>query len=96
VDDGRLLSTRRYADSMVSVALAVDGEYAVSGGYDKLVRLWHMPTRTQVGCFEGHTSGVQSVAYSRDGRYAASGGHDNTVRLWPLPPMTKRTPAAMP
>jgi serine/threonine protein kinase len=76
----------RHESNVTSVALTPDGKRAVSGGYDKCVRVWDIEKRAQTFCFEGHSLGVQSVAVSPDGKLVASGSHDRTVRLWRLPP----------
>ena len=57
-----------------------DGQYLVSGSWDKTVRLWdtkgnHLHTYN-------HDDTVFSVAFSPDGQYLVSGSSDKTVRLW--------------
>ena len=64
------------------VALSGDGRRALSGSWDKTVRLWDTETGRCVATLEGHTDWVRSVALSGDGRRALSGSADNTVRLW--------------
>lgn len=66
------------------VALSPCGEYALSCGNDRTVRLWEVGTGREVERFLGHTDNVTSVAFSPDGRYALSGSSDRTVRLWKL------------
>jgi WD40 repeat protein len=73
-----------HADGVSSVALSSDGCWAVSGSYDKTVRLWEVPGGRCVRTFEGHTSFITSVAISTDGRWVASGSADGTLRLWEL------------
>ncbi|PIU86675.1 MAG: hypothetical protein COS67_01255, partial [Deltaproteobacteria bacterium CG06_land_8_20_14_3_00_44_19] len=45
-----------------------DGKFALSGSYDKTMRLWDIKTGKELRSFAGHTSPVFSVAFSPDGR----------------------------
>ena len=65
-----------------SVAFSSDGFLALSGSYDKSMKLWDVGAGTELRSFSGRTSGVYSVAYSPDGRFALSGSSDNSVKLW--------------
>jgi len=73
-----------------SVAFSPDGRYALSGSSDKTLKLWDVPSGTEIRSFRGHASYVNSVAFSPDGQYALSGSgdyesDDNTLKLWDVP-----------
>jgi WD40 repeat protein len=67
-----------------AVALFADGSCALSGSFDKTLRLWDLATGETLRTFEGHTNSVTSVAVMADSNRAVSGSDDNTLRLWDL------------
>ena len=77
-------SFRGHTANVADVALNPNGHRAVSGGADKVVRVWDVVTGKEVQAFEGHTAAVASVAFSPDGTRVVSGGADKTIRLWTL------------
>ncbi|KAI6224383.1 hypothetical protein M3Y99_01405900 [Aphelenchoides fujianensis] len=64
------------------VVLSVDGQYALSGSWDKTLRLWDLNTGKTSRQFISHTKDVLSVAFSADNRQIVSGSRDNTIKLW--------------
>jgi WD40 repeat protein len=56
----------------------------LTGGSDKLVRLWNVIAGKEIRRFEGHTGDVRSLAVSADGERILSASGDMTVRLWDL------------
>lgn len=66
-----------------SIALDPTGTRLVSGGLDRMVRLWDVATRKAVGQpFTGHDGAVLSVSLRSDGRTVASAGADHRVVIW--------------
>jgi WD40 repeat protein len=77
-------------------SVAVQGDRVLTGGDDRLVRLWNLTTGAELLRLEDHREQIRSVAISSDGRYALSGGggrvydgrpqrgKDHVVRLWDL------------
>ncbi|EDS45804.1 receptor for activated protein kinase C [Culex quinquefasciatus] len=64
------------------VVLSSDGNYALSGSWDKTLRLWDLAVGKSTRCFEYHTKDVLSVAFSVDNRQIVSGSRDRTIKLW--------------
>jgi WD40 repeat protein len=77
-----------HTEAIYSVAFNKDGTLAVTGAFDKSVRLWDPATGKQLREFSGpngHQGLVLSVAFNPAGNQIASGGADNTARVWDVP-----------
>lgn len=86
-----------HGGKVTAVAWARNGSVLLTGGGDKLVRLWRLtdatpaearaerPPRTHdrpTGLFRGHWAPVRAVTFSRDSRHLITGSEDRTVRVW--------------
>jgi WD40 repeat protein len=76
--------SRGHTDVVLSVDATDNGRFAVSGGADKIIRLWELETGRCLRTLEGHTASVRAVSISPEGRFAVSGGDDETIRFWEL------------
>merc|ERR1712180_242581 len=64
------------------VVLSSDGHFALSGSWDKTLRLWDLSAGRSTRRFEDHTKDVMSVAFSADNRQIVSGSRDKSIKLW--------------
>mmetsp|Transcript_91771 Transcript_91771/g.137439 ORF Transcript_91771/g.137439 Transcript_91771/m.137439 type:complete len:317 (-) Transcript_91771:165-1115(-) len=71
-----------HSEPVSCVVLSSDGQFALSGSWDKTMRLWDLNTGATVRTFQGHTKDVNSVAFSGDNRQIVSGSRDRTIKLW--------------
>jgi len=67
-----------------SVAISPDGRQALSGSWDKTLKLWNLAKGECLHTFEGHKNSVESIAISPDGHEILSGSGDKTLKLWDL------------
>ena len=56
-----------------SVAFSHNGQFIVSGSWDKTVWIWNTATSETTYMLMGHTNQVRSVAMSRDDKFVVSG-----------------------
>lgn len=56
----------------------------MTGGDDKIVRLWDVLSGENIAQFEGHQDTVRAVAFSPDNLFVASGSDDFNARLWDI------------
>jgi WD40 repeat protein len=83
-----------HKDSVFSVALSADGEFAFSGSADKTHKLWKVATGQCLGTSAVRTQPISAVALSLDGRWLLSGGEENLLQLYELEwELEARTPA---
>ena len=61
--------------------LSSDGHFALSGSWDKTLRLWDLSTGKTTRRFEDHTKDVLSVAFSADNRQIVSAARDKTIKV---------------
>lgn len=64
------------------VVFSSDGHFALSGSWDKTLRLWDLSAGKTTRRFEDHTKDVMSVAFSADNRQIVSGSRDKSIKLW--------------
>jgi len=64
------------------VVISSDGKYALSGSWDKTLRLWDLFTGQSTRQFVSHEKDVLSVAFSADNRQIVSGSRDKKIKLW--------------
>jgi guanine nucleotide-binding protein subunit beta-2-like 1 protein len=73
-----------HSECVACVVLSSDGQFALSGSWDRSMRLWDLNTGATVRNFQdnGHKKDVFSVAFSGDNRQIVSGSRDKTIKLW--------------
>jgi cytochrome c len=65
------------------VAVAPDGEHALTASFDYSIILWDLPKEAVVARLYGHDAAVNDVAFLPGGR-ALSASDDGTIGLWDL------------
>src|SRR5204862_1780201 len=81
-----------HTGDVTAVAIAPDGTWLATGGWERTVRIWDPATGRERAALTGHTEWMTAVAIAPDGTWLATGGWDRTVRIWD--PATGRERAA--
>lgn len=67
---------------IMTAAVAADLKTLATGGDDRSVHLYHLPTRQKFGVFSDLSSPVHHLSFSRDGLKLAAALHDGTLVIW--------------
>jgi WD40 repeat protein/serine/threonine protein kinase len=73
-----------HSDWVRAVVLTPDGRCAISGSWDRTLRVWDLESGQSIRKLEGHTDWVNAVAVTPDGNRAISASADRTLRVWDL------------
>ncbi|MBL9122723.1 MAG: WD40 repeat domain-containing protein, partial [Planctomycetaceae bacterium] len=76
-----------HRENFQAVAVAPDRRLVVTGGGDKIGKLWNVVRNSYTagaGTLKGHSGAVTGVAILPDSKTAITGSNDGTVRLWDL------------
>ncbi len=70
--------------NILSVAVTDDGQLAVSGGMDGLVRVWDLRSGVLVDSMRGHRGPIHGLAFRRGTRQLFSASADRTLKIWDM------------
>ncbi|EGC38729.1 hypothetical protein DICPUDRAFT_93771 [Dictyostelium purpureum] len=76
-----------YQGRVLAMALSFDGKYLVTGGEEKLIKVWDTETMTVVETFKGHKDIISALSFRKGTYQLYSGSHDRTVKIWDLTQM---------
>lgn len=71
---------------------SADGEWLASGGDDRFLSLWHIPSSQLAERFLGHAQALHTVAFVGNERTILAAGDDRTVRTWTPAILSVETP----
>jgi WD40 repeat protein len=78
------LILKGHTNSRLTVAIASDNKYVISGSEDRAVRVWNVDTKTEQAVFKCHSYDLASVAITSNNKFVVSDSVDCTVRIWGL------------
>ncbi len=71
-------------DSVLCLAVSVDGKQIAAGGCDRTVRVWDYPSYKLEQSIENHADWVLGVAFTPDGKHLLTCSRDKTAKVWDL------------
>ncbi|KAJ4836958.1 hypothetical protein Tsubulata_037671, partial [Turnera subulata] len=78
------ISAKGHKESVYALAMNNSGTILVSGGTEKVVRVWDPRTGSKTMKLRGHTDNIRALLLDSTGRYCLSGSSDSMIRLWDL------------
>lgn len=74
--------TRRWKAHCDCLALSPDGHRLLSGGTDRLVKLWDVQSGRLLSTLKGHSHTIYDVAFAPNSRQMTTASRDRTARIW--------------
>jgi WD40 repeat protein len=68
-----------------ALAITNEGEHFVSGGEDKIVKLWDYDEGISYFTGVGHSGGVTKIAISPNQKYIVTAGAEGAIFIWHMP-----------
>jgi ribosomal RNA-processing protein 9 len=76
--------SQSHLGEILAVTVSTDGKYVVSGGRDKMIRVYDSRTNSEIKTFQGHRDAISSLAFRRDSYSLYSGSFDRCLKHWDL------------
>ena len=73
---------RGHLGGVFSVAFSPDAQRIVTGGFDRVAKVWDAASGRELFGLTGHQHIITCVAFSPDGRQIGTGSYDGTAKLW--------------
>ncbi|KAJ4719586.1 WD repeat-containing protein [Melia azedarach] len=78
------IAAKGHKESVYALAMNDSGTLLVSGGTEKVVRVWDPRSGSKTMKLRGHTDNVRALLLDSTGRFCLSGSSDSMIRLWDL------------
>ncbi|KAI9099092.1 hypothetical protein K1719_024859 [Acacia pycnantha] len=78
------VTAKGHKESVYALAMNEGGTLLVSGGTEKVVRVWDPRSGSKTMKLRGHTDNIRALLLDSTGRFCLSGSSDSMIRLWDL------------
>jgi WD40 repeat protein/predicted Ser/Thr protein kinase len=79
-----ILAWKGHEGTVRALAVSPDGRILASGGDDRFIVLWELPSGLRLARWEAHDAAISALAFKPDGSVLVSGAADGLVKLWDL------------
>eukprot|EP00347_Sterkiella_histriomuscorum_P001221 403372861 len=69
-------------DEPLCLAVSPNGKYLVSGGKDRIVRVWDIHNQQQIQTFMGHRDSITSIKFDRENDQFYTVSNDRSLKVW--------------
>nr|GMD04702.1 WD repeat-containing protein 48 [Ipomoea batatas] len=77
-------AAKGHKESVYALGMNESGTLLVSGGTEKVIRVWDPRTGSKTMKLRGHTDNIRALLLDSTGRLCLSGSSDSMIRLWDL------------
>ncbi|KAI8027409.1 WD repeat-containing protein 48 [Camellia lanceoleosa] len=78
------IAAKGHKESVYALGMNDSGTLLVSGGTEKVVRVWDPRNGSKTMKLRGHTDNIRALLLDSTGRLCLSGSSDSMIRLWDL------------
>ncbi|XP_052193409.1 uncharacterized protein LOC127801914 [Diospyros lotus] len=78
------IAAKGHKESVYALGMNDSGTVLVSGGTEKVVRVWDPRTGSKTLKLRGHTDNIRALLLDPTGRLCLSGSSDSMIRLWDI------------
>ncbi|WJX85511.1 hypothetical protein P8452_67950 [Trifolium repens] len=78
------IAAKGHKESVYALAMNEGGTILVSGGTEKVVRVWDTRSGSKKLKLKGHTDNIRALLLDSTGRFCLSGSSDSMIRLWDI------------
>ncbi|XP_065853671.1 uncharacterized protein [Euphorbia lathyris] len=78
------ITAKGHKESVYALGMNGSGTILVSGGTEKVVRVWDPRTGSKAMKLRGHNDNIRALLLDSTGRFCLSGSSDSMIRLWDL------------
>ncbi|XAR52510.1 hypothetical protein NMG60_11020632 [Bertholletia excelsa] len=78
------IAAKGHKESVYALGMNDSGTLLVSGGTEKVVRVWDPRSGSKTMKLRGHTDNIRALLLDSTGRFCLSGSSDSMIRLWDL------------
>src|SRR5262249_22652010 len=82
LSDGKCLASIP-GDQLLAATFSPDGRLLLTGGEDRLLRVYDVPSWQPRCTLDGHVGRITAIAFAPDGQMLATASADGTIRFWP-------------